>query len=181
MEGSSEEFLTHYYKQLIWDEMREFHPELPVSAPLATSNPRESALLSPAMIAYNYQRSLTAAGSSSTTPDSNNSSSSPFIASISPPQQLSLHYGSNDENHYGANGPSSVATVITTKTNITASNAIREMRVPGHNPQTSLPGIAAVGTKRMQGVTTPMSPPTSLPSSKRFKPIQSPAQTASGP
>lgn len=61
-EGRSEEWLTTRYKQLIWDEIRSFHPELPSTAPISV----KPAVASPA------KKSLL---------DNNNSSSSPVVCS----------------------------------------------------------------------------------------------------
>jgi serine/threonine protein kinase len=171
MDGKSEEYLIGYYKQLIWDEIREFHPDLAPTAPAGSSYHNSSAAhLSPATIAYNYHKSM-AAVNGTTTPEQQRQEL--FITSITPGsddaelnQPLAV-YSQDSENRYDAmNGPSSVATVITTKTNLTASNAIREVRVAQGNVNAAVNRPPA--KRPSQGVTTPMSPPTSLPS-KRFK------------
>jgi len=175
MDGKSEEYLISYYKQLIWDEMREFHPELNVTAPASSNNNNNFASnLSPATIAYNYNKEMgnkcqpnvhsVSVSSTASTPD----------LQQNPP--LQLLFGS-DENHFDiCNGPSSVATVITTKTNVTSTNAIREVRMAHQQYSQQLSSESMNGghinsRKRSQsGVSTPMSPPTSLPS-KRLKPL----------
>lgn len=172
MDGKSEDYLISYYKQLIWDEMREFHPELPETVPVSSSHSNSFACnLSPATIAYNYNKMM---GGSKASPDVHTVSSTASTPDLQQQPQLQLLFGADENQQDLYNGPSSVATVVTTKTNLTSTNAIKEVR-GSFKPIMSANSVSLESEynnnrkRPANSVSTPMSPPTSLPS-KRLKP-----------